>query len=366
MPPYKVSLPNSTTDNIYSMDDGRTTFEVDQVFRETKPLKRVTVREAVNERVKVNCEATFDVTRPLVNTDCHENKFYAAVHTAYEAHYPLVLTPDAVWTCIAQGFAQHVTLNAEKLRHLFVAHEGKKELLVHCDRFVKGSETNPWPEVFDDFSAQIRAAVGDEVHGALTPSFTTTGPAERAAAQLVLMDTFKEYFQHCCYTSCGIPEITLEGTEGDWRTLRDKAMALGTFELTWWTDSLRPVLDQFVEAASGRVDQTFWASIYKLVYPGSGGPTITGWIVVLFPYLFEQRNQFLDLWKMEKPPPNFGMTSDNFPSGLASTPFVWTYYGTNYAMHFYAGFMAVSQDPKTLALRPEIGWAVADDSFLPK
>ncbi|KAL5488674.1 hypothetical protein EMCRGX_G017651 [Ephydatia muelleri] len=316
------------------MGDGRVTFAVDSVVGATEPLERVTVRAAVTERVKVACEATFDVTLPLVNADCHDNKFYAAVHTAYERHYPLVLTPDAVWTCIAQGFAQHVTLNAEKLRHLFVAHEGKKELLVHCDRFVKGSATNPWPEVFDDFSAQIRAAVGDEVYGALTPSFTTTGPAERAAAQLVVMDTFKEFFQYRCCTSCGIPEITLEGTEGDWRALRDKAMALGTFELTWWTDSLRPVLDQFVEAAAA----------------------------VLFPYISEQRSKVLDLWKVEKPRRYFGMTSDNVPSGLASTPFVWTYYGTDHAMHFYAGFMAVSQDPKTLALRPEIGWAVADDS----
>ena len=29
-------------------------------------------------------------------------------------------------------------------------------------------------------------------------------------------------------------------------------------------------------------------------------------------------------------------------------------------MQFYAGFMAVSQDESSKALRPEIGWAVVD------
>ena len=89
--------------------------------------------------------------------------------------------------------------------------------------------------------------------GALTPSFTTTGPVERAAAQLVIMDAFKEYFSYTLHTLCGIPEITLEGTMSDWIALKEKAIALRDFDLSWWTDELNPILDQFVEAASGRV-----------------------------------------------------------------------------------------------------------------
>ena len=30
-------------------------------------------------------------------------------------------------------------------------------------------------------------------------------------------------------------------------------------------------------------------------------------------------------------------------------------------MKFFAGFMAATQDPKSLAIHPEIGWAVADN-----
>ena len=35
-------------------------------------------------------------------------------------------------------------------------------------------------------------------------------------------------------------------------------------------------------------------------------------------------------------------------------------------MHFYAGFMTVTQDPQTLAIYPEIGWAVADNKEVEK
>src|SRR5689334_11391555 len=55
----------------------------------------------------------------------HENGLLSAVHMAYAAHYPLVLSPDAIWLAIAQGFAQHVNANAERLRGKFVRYEGK-------------------------------------------------------------------------------------------------------------------------------------------------------------------------------------------------------------------------------------------------
>ena len=341
-----------------------TTFRVDNVDRVTKSFVRTAIETAVFKRTKVRCEATFVSSRAVVDVSGYDgsNRFLDTVHAAYESHCPVVFTPDAIWMCVSQGFAQHVTSNAEKLRHLFVQHKGKKELSVRRDDFVKGSPSNPWPEVFDDFSAQIKTAVGDKVYGALTPSFTTTGPVERAAAQLVIMDAFKEYFSYSLCTECGIPEITLEGTVRDWIVLKEKAMALRDFDLSWWTDELSHVLDQFVEAASGRVDQKFWSSIYKLD-DTSGGPYITGWITVLYPYTVSGgkliKNPNITMWRTNSLD---GMTTDSFPPGLCSTPFTWKYLDKQHPMHFYSGFMAVSQDPSTLALRPEIGWAVANDT----
>ena len=233
---------------------------------------------------------------------------------------------------------------------------------MRCDDFVKGSPDNPWPEVFDEFSEQIRKHVGDKIHALLTPEFSTTGPTEKAAAQVVLMDSFKKYFTYLCVTRCGIPEITLEGTVDDWKRLRDRVLGLAQYDLDWWITALKPVLDQFVSAASGSVDREFWSNFYK-ENGSSGGPYITGWICTLFPYTGEgknlSRNPYLSQWKETE---YFsGITSDSLPAGLVSTPFEWQYYNEKYPMHFYAGFMTVTQDPKTLAIYPEIGWAVADN-----
>jgi hypothetical protein len=43
---------------------------------------------------------------------------------------------------------------------------------------------------------------------------------------------------------------------------------------------------------------------------------------------------------------------------MAKAPFRWEYLDSSYQMEFLAGFVGVRQDAETLALRPEIGWAV--------
>ena len=61
---------------------------------------------------------------------------------------------------------------------------------------------------------------------------------------------------------CGIPSITLEGTVDDWTQLQARALELAEYDLGWWIEALKPVLDQFVAASSGIVDQEFWSKIY--------------------------------------------------------------------------------------------------------
>ena len=98
------------------------------------------------------------------------------------------------------------------------------------------------------------------------------------------MNTFKEYFSFICKTSCGIPEIKLEGTVDDWKQLCERALGLAQFDLQWWIDPLKIILDQFVAAKEGHVNKDFWSSIYKVRH-GSGDPYISGWIIGLFPYI---------------------------------------------------------------------------------
>jgi hypothetical protein len=183
------------------------------------------------------------------------NALAQAAHDAFYMHYPLVLSPDAVWFCLAQGFAQHVSLNAEALRHRFVRHEGKKKLVVARTDFELG-RPNPWPEVFGAFSTQIAEHVG-KMRDLVVANFSTTGPVERAGSEIVLMDAFQAYFEYAMLAGCGIPSVTLLGTPDDWRSVRRRAAMLSEFGLEWWTSALLPVLDEIVRTAEGHLEQGF-------------------------------------------------------------------------------------------------------------
>lgn len=302
----------------------------------------------------------------------------AAVHLAYNDHRPLVLSPDILWLLVAQGFANHVNANAEELRSRFVKHSGKVTIQVRRDDFVKGSPENPWPEVFGEFSGQIREHIGATTHDLLLPDFSTTGAVERAATEVVLLDAMQSYFSYEFFTVCGIPQIVLEGTPDDWATLAERTRGIGQFGLEWWTESLVPILDEFVAASRGRVNARFWQSIYKLD-GGSGGPYITGWLTAFFPYLKDwqtgrasQKNRWLacggkELQDLLYPPATIdshrwghGPTTEAFPSGLARAPFLWKYLDREFDMEFLGGFVGVRQEADSLRLRPEIGWAVRE------
>ena len=50
----------------------------------------------------------------------------------------------------------------------------------------------------------------------------------------------------------------------------------------------------------------------------------------------------------------------DLPSGLSTAPFYWEYLDRSFDMEFLGGFVGVSQDQETLAVRTEIGWAVRE------
>ena len=393
-------------------------------------------------------------------------------------HRPLCLSPDIIWLMIIQGVANHINVNAEALRSRFVRHEGKVQISVRRDDFVKGSPENPWAEAIDELTSRVEEHIGSEFD-LFQPTFTTTGPVERAAAGVVLLDAMQSYFTYDMDTFCGIPAITLEGTPEDWQAVADRAERFGSLELEWWLEPLRGILQQFVAASQGVVDRQFWQSLYKY-QDESGGPTMTGWISALFPYLtdsqtglaihqnpyltlnsqrmenlvdeiddididdeiddeiddlhgdrdgvecldqekgveaptaeerfnrltlrrqqgkvpfFEKLTEAPDLddaldedveddseylmgaWLRPIPPGGrdtnqakednredlesylIGPRLADIPSGMSKAPFRWDYLDRSFDMEFLGGFVGVAQDPETLTLRPEIGWAVRE------
>ena len=310
--------------------------------------------ESLDEKTRTKYAAEFKKSTRFAHG------FMETVHLSYAKHYPLILTPDSVWLTIAQGFGNHVNLNAEKLRKRFVSHEGKKEIILRRDSFVKGSPNNDWQGCFNEFSDKIAEHIGKK-RDLIVGDFSTTGLVERAVADLTLMDGMKSYFKYGVMTLCGIPRVTLTGTVEDWRSIRTRAENLSEFECDWWIKSLVPVLDQFVAAAEGNPDIKFWDTLYKQD-GGSGGPHCTGWCNVLFPYLTDNKgtlseNQFAKNWNRYNS--DYGPTMDAYPNSVSSTPFKWQIGMGTYDMAFLGGLVGTHQH-EDLSIEPAIGWAVLD------
>lgn len=317
------------------------TFEVSDVASDAVRLPDATIAEAMHARLQAASEAHAANLDNLVVSELHP--FVQTVHEAFDKHLPLTLSPDDVWLCIAQAFAMHIDKHAEQLRDRFVRHAGKTEIVVIRDGFVKGSADNDWPGVFGAFSDAIASHIGKQ-RELVVADFSTTGATERAASEVVLMSAMRHYFDYTLITRCGIPRITLLGTPADWRAIEQRARVLAEYGL-----EIDPTaLAQLTAAAEGKPDRAMWQSFYKLE-GGSGGPYANGWINALFPYIGDGRPNV---------PKRRGTALHEFPSGLSIAPFLWKYLGRDLKMELVAGFVAVSQDPTTLGVRPAIGWAV--------
>lgn len=352
------------------------TFPVCDVVCVDRRLPEVSLRAAVQGLLGTPFEACGARLDSVVATPA--NAFLFAARMAHAEHRPLVLTPDAVWLCLAQGFAQHVNLHAEELRGRFVGHDGREPLIVQENTFIKGSPDNPWPLVFTQFSRQIAGRIGRQ-RDLIVCDFSTTGPIERAASEIVLMDAMQSYFDYVLQWICGIPEVTLAGTVDDWRSIHRRAQHFAEYGLEWWTAVLLPALEQIIAAASGRPDIPFWRSFFNSATSGGCDPTtrISGWILLLFPYLTGgcddpslRANSFITDARGASPVHRRGgpaswisrpcVEPDSFPLGLARAPMLWKSEHADYAMELIGGFVGVAQDNRDLALTPTIGWAVRD------
>lgn len=339
-----------------------TTFAVDPVDANPELLPTEKAKASVQKLLGTPVEACDGYTADVVRQPGFHT-LLAAADLAYRLHFPLVLSPDAVWLTIAQGLAAHVNNNAEALRSRFVSHDGKAAIKVRRHDFVRGSAENPWAEVFPAFCEKLREYVGEETHRLIVCDFSTTGPTEKAASEIVLMDSMQSYFSLDFQTLCGVPAVTLEGSVEDWEKVHGRVGRLGRYGLEWWTDQVREITAEFVHAARGEPNATFWRNLYK-ESGGSGGPYLSGWLPRLLPYLktpgggAAARNRLLEKPLDQPVGPHRGLTYAELPASTSLVPFVWEYRGTNFDYQFVAGVLTVTQDADTRAVRPRIGWAV--------
>lgn len=335
------------------------TFEIEKLKRATKPLKETSFEEISKQFSEETIIGSAD-GKKLVSFGTHS--FLKGMQVAYAEHRPFVLSPDMIWLLICQGFSKHVEVNAEKLRHLFVDFDGKKELVVKNDNLLsldKEELKAEWEKSIDKMNREVAGHVGEDLINNLTADFSTTSLTEKIVSQITVLNAFQPYFRYTFVTFvCGIPQITLEGTAEDWQKVIDKSKKLAVYELDWWISELLPILEEIKETSKGGfINTEFWINMFKQhtikVY---GNPRILdGWIVRFFPYY--ENGYKKDLFEM-------GLDDiDYLPSEIINVPFIHRIVGgiepiADIPKEFLAGFFGLEQNLQDFSLRPIIEWSI--------
>jgi hypothetical protein len=359
------SVPTYTKDDGSQSPQANITFQVvEELSRPEGPLAMQSSNDVFERLVKMSQKndkeypshivAKSRLPDRIVNYGYHS--FFNGIYHAYMDHRPVVLSPDAIWLLISQGFAQHVNANAEKLRHYFVDFDGKLTLIVVTSAVTLDNPDSPWETIFPQFTRQIAEHTDEELIDLLATDFTTTTIVEKVASEITIMDSMKAYFDYVVlYVLCGIPEVTLLGTTEDWQKILDKTKRLGKYELTWWTEELEPVLEEFVNASRGNINKEFWMNMFNQEYytRGSGRASIiNGWITKFFPYGSDgERNSLSSI-----------ESSGDLPEEIVKVDLLYydTTTGVSTPLELWAGFFGLDQNMENFALTPKIGWMIKE------
>lgn len=214
----------------------------------------------------------------------YSNGLIDGIVRAFNQDLHLRLRPDDIWTAILAQFSMYVNGHADELRHLFVEHQGKKE--VACN-FMPFSVTEvDVGKVAHALTTEVQKHVIDaDLQSWMMPSFSTTTPNDMSVASVIMLGSLQSYFEYVIRGGCGFPSVTLLGEKDDWEKLVEKAQRLPRYgpETEEWSRLLLPILRRMVQSfdrPDSAETRAFWLqACYKAGVNGSGGiATLSGWI----------------------------------------------------------------------------------------
>lgn len=290
------------------------------------------------------------------------NHFVNTVHHAFANHHSFTLYPDHIWLLCLQGFATKMRSDPKKygpvlLKQVNLSEDGsiiKEKLIVRRNDFFRGSNTNPWEEVFPEFTKQMNLKDAN----LFDPQFSTSTVVSKVACDIVAMDMLQDFFEYKVYSECGIPEIQVCGTTDDYKKLIQRVSKLASdLDMNGWFEHFEYTMKKLMfflglRGHSGEFD--FFSSFYKY-RSGSGTPDVTGWINVFFPFLKNGTVNHAVEWHSKSN--RDGPSPTEFPTGISIAPVVWNDNGALYDYQFVAGMIGSSVTEEK-HLTPTIGWYV--------
>jgi hypothetical protein len=209
-----------------------------------------------------------------------QDSFVRGAIDSWAQHQHLVIRPEDVWFTIMVQMNFYMTKHGDdkEVRDKFVNFQGKQKI------FVTGEELY---SVIKQFQFEIQKRVKtDWLLDWIQPKFSTSTEHDGMMANVLMMGLMKSYFEYYASVVCGIPSITLLGTQKDWERLLSKLDRMPEFgaEAEQYSKNLRPILSRFVRTFKAPEDpeiRKFWDEIVATKYRSqgcSGVLLVSGWI----------------------------------------------------------------------------------------
>ena len=293
------------------------------------------------------------------------NGFVRTAVRAYSDHHHLVIRPEDIWFAIISQLSLYINRHADELREKFVAHAGKKELVVE----VIGS--NRWNVDYGVFAKRMKVLVEEcvvdpELADWFLPDFSTTTDEDRIIGSVLLMGAMQSDFDYTCAIRCGIPSVTLLGEVADWELLLTRIDKLHIFgeEPSQWFTLLQPVLKRFVQTFKDPESNqvvSFWNRIAHVNDMGSGPTYYSGWITAFCFWDVDGKSKYdvgqrgpchtytsLGVWKRTEWPnlvldgaTYHRVDASKVPPGYSSVPVLIDEYGKHVPAMMVAGSVGI-------------------------
>ncbi|BAO49477.1 inhibitor of apoptosis protein [Alphaentomopoxvirus acuprea] len=201
---------------------------------------------------------------------------------AFSSHHGLIITPDVIWISILAQISLYINYNSQKLRHKFVNFNGKKPLQI-----IKENAMTNIPELIESFTDLLDEHIIDKkfISWILT-AFSTSTNHTKIVKSIMLMGTFKHYFNYCC-SECGLSQIIIKGNKDDWIRIRENLLKIkelnydnNPYNVEKWYNNLYNFITEFINAKENNINITYWEKFVSEVNR-SGGPYIYGHILAL-------------------------------------------------------------------------------------
>lgn len=155
---------------------------------------------------------------------------FGAVFEAWKNHWILRTCPDDWWFPVACRIAKSIDSAAkrgnQKVRDLFVSHDGKENIAVKLP--VHTIYQADYDDLFAVFSSELEQRIKKPKYAqTMQNDFSTSVSAHRVESQINLMASMQEFFTYeMMCVGCGLRGLEMEGSEEDWDKLVTKLETL--------------------------------------------------------------------------------------------------------------------------------------------